>query len=86
MLTFVVFLFYGAESDKEADWVKVSIKQDRLMVTAGGAMEYICEAVGSPSPSIVWLKDGLPIKVRIQLLFLAQKYEYWLLSVKKLGD
>ncbi|XP_059490893.1 neural/ectodermal development factor IMP-L2 isoform X2 [Neocloeon triangulifer] len=44
------------------DWVKVSIKQGRLAATAGGSMEYTCEAVGSPSPSIVWLKDGLPIQ------------------------
>jgi hypothetical protein len=47
------------------DWVKVSIKQGRLGATSGASMEYTCEAVGSPSPSIVWLKDGQPLQVFI---------------------
>lgn len=43
------------------DWVRISQSPPALLTAQlGSRVEIECEAVGSPAPSIQWLKAGMP--------------------------
>jgi len=49
-------------SSHHNDWVKISQPPpSTVSKLAGATIELNCEAVGSPAPTIQWLKDGKPV-------------------------
>lgn len=57
--------YFFSELQKEfrfRDWVKVSQNAPRVVnVAAGDRVEFDCEAIGSPSPSVQWSRGPRPL-------------------------
>ena len=63
---------------------KVSVvepsEKGRVVVTEGTGLKLKCRFTGAPTPRVVWLKDGLPLRPDFRLRVKDKRYKNFLCS------